>query len=59
MAIQEAPLRAALTAQDHSLVALSPVSDLLLCAKHLFDPAMVAGCGVTWYIIARHIKDVD
>jgi hypothetical protein len=38
---------------------LSPVSDLLLCAKHLFDPAMVAGCGVTWYIIARHIKDVD
>ena len=27
-------------------VALAPGRDLLLCAKHLFVAAMVAGCGV-------------
>jgi len=31
------------------LVALAPVRDLLLCAKHLFVAAMVClGCGGTW-----------
>jgi hypothetical protein len=38
----------ALTAQDHSLIASLTRRDLLLCATHLFDPARVAGCGVTW-----------
>jgi hypothetical protein len=33
---------------DCSLVAGTPVRDLLLCAKHLFVAAMLAGCGLTW-----------
>ena len=32
---------------DCSLVAGTPVRDLLLCAKHLFVAAMLAGCGTT------------